>query len=44
MLPSIIAISVIDLLKTFFDVQAIADDKLMWLVFIHLTFVVSAIC
>ena len=42
-LSSIVAISAIDLLKAFFDVQAIADDKLMWLVLIHLTFVVTAI-
>jgi uncharacterized protein (TIGR00645 family) len=42
-LSSIIAISAIDLLKAFFDVQAVADDKLMWLVLIHLTFVVTAI-
>lgn len=42
-LSSIVAISAIDLLKAFFDVEAIADDKLMWLVLIHLTFVVTAI-
>lgn len=42
-LSSIVAISAIDLLKAFFDVQTIANDKLMWLVLIHLTFVVTAI-
>ena len=42
-LSSIVAISAIDLLKAFFDVQAIADDKLMWLVLMHLTFVLTAI-
>jgi uncharacterized protein (TIGR00645 family) len=42
-LSSIVAISAIDLLKAFFDVQAVADDKLMWLVLIHLTFVLTAI-
>jgi uncharacterized protein (TIGR00645 family) len=40
---SIVAISAIDLLKAFFDVEAMANDKLMWLVLIHLTFVVTAI-
>ena len=40
---SIVAISAIDLLKAFFDVQAMTNDKLMWLVLIHLTFVVTAI-
>ena len=42
-LSSIVAISAIDLLKAFFDVEAIANDKLMWLVLIHLTFVATAI-
>ncbi|HJT07745.1 MAG TPA: TIGR00645 family protein [Stellaceae bacterium] len=42
-LSSIVAISAIDLLKAFFDVETIADDKLMWLVLIHLTFVATAI-
>src|SRR6185437_2519729 len=42
-LSSIVAISAIDLLKAFFDVRAVADDKLMWLVLIHLTFVATAI-
>ena len=42
-LSSIVAISAVDLLKAFFDVQTIANDKLMWLVLIHLTFVATAI-
>lgn len=40
---SIVAISAIDLLKAFFNVEAMANDKLMWLVLIHLTFVLTAI-
>ncbi len=40
---SIVAISSIHLLKKFMNVQAIENDKLMWFVIIHLTFVVSAI-
>lgn len=40
---SIVAISSIHLLKAFMNVQVIENDKLMWYVIIHLTFVVSAI-
>jgi len=40
---SIIAISSIHLLKKFMDASEIENDKLMWYVIIHLTFVVSAI-
>ena len=40
---SIVAISAIDLLKAFFNVESMANDKLMWLVIIHLTFVVTAL-
>jgi uncharacterized protein (TIGR00645 family) len=40
---SIVAISAIDLLRAFFNVEAMANDKLMWLVLIHLTFVLTAI-
>lgn len=40
---SIVAISSIHLLKAFVNVEKIANDKLMWLVVIHLTFVVSAL-
>ena len=41
---SIVAISSIHLLKVFMNVERIPDnDKIMWYVLIHLTFVVSAI-
>ena len=40
---SIVAISSIHLLKKFMNAQTIDNDKLMWFVIIHLTFVVSAI-
>src|SRR5690606_31073670 len=39
---SIVAISSIHLLKMFMEVRNIDNDKLMWYVIIHLTFVVSA--
>lgn len=40
---SIVAISSVHLLKAFMDVDKIPNDKLMWLVIIHLTFVLSAL-
>ncbi len=40
---SIVAISSIHLLKVFMNAQQINNDKLMWYVLIHLTFVVSAL-
>lgn len=40
---SIVAISSIHLLKAFVKAHEIANDKLMWLVIMHLTFVVSAL-
>jgi uncharacterized protein (TIGR00645 family) len=40
---SIVAISSIHLLRAFMDAQKIANDKLMWYVIIHLTFVLSAV-
>jgi len=40
---SIVAISSIHLLKAFMAVQSIANDKLMWYVIIHMTFVLSAL-
>ncbi len=40
---SIVAISSIHLLKAFMNAQSIDNDKLMWYVIIHMTFVVSAI-
>jgi len=39
---SIVAISSIHLLKVFMNVQQIANDKLVWYVLIHITFVLSA--
>jgi uncharacterized protein (TIGR00645 family) len=40
---SIVAISSIHLLGAFLEAEQVANDKLMWLVIIHLTFVVSAL-
>jgi uncharacterized protein (TIGR00645 family) len=40
---AIVAISSIHLLKAFMEAQNIANDKLMWYVIIHLTFVLSAL-
>jgi len=40
---SIVAISSIHLLRAFMNAQQIPNDKLMWYVIIHLTFVVSAV-
>ncbi len=40
---SIVAISAIFLLRAFLDEAEVSADKLMWLVIIHLTFVVSAL-
>ncbi len=40
---SIVAISSIHLLKAFMDAEQIENDKLMWYVIIHMTFVFSAI-
>ena len=40
---SIVAISSIHLLKAFMAVEKIANDKLMWYVIIHMTFVLSAL-
>jgi uncharacterized protein (TIGR00645 family) len=40
---SIVAISSIHLLKAFMNASVVANDKLMWLVIMHLTFVVSAL-
>ncbi|BBL75235.1 TIGR00645 family protein [Methylomagnum ishizawai] len=39
---SIVAISSIHLLKVFMNVERMPDDKIMWSIFLHLTFVVSA--
>ena len=40
---SIVAISSIHLLRIFVNTEHIADNKLMWYVIIHMTFVVSAL-
>jgi uncharacterized protein (TIGR00645 family) len=40
---SIVAISSIHLLRVFLNVEKIPDNKIMWLVIMHLTFVVSAL-
>lgn len=40
---SIVAISSIHLLRIFMDIQSIPNDKLLWYVVIHLTFVLSAL-
>jgi uncharacterized protein (TIGR00645 family) len=40
---SIVAISSIHLLRKFMEVQHIDNDKLMWYVIIHMTFVISAV-
>jgi uncharacterized protein (TIGR00645 family) len=40
---SIVAISSIHLLRAFMNAPEIPNDKLMWYVIIHLTFVVSAV-
>ncbi|MBM5810370.1 MAG: TIGR00645 family protein [Gammaproteobacteria bacterium] len=40
---SIVAISSIHLLRIFMDAQKVQNDKIMWYVLLHLTFVVSAV-
>ncbi len=40
---SLVAISAVQLLKGFMDVQDVANDKLLWMTVIHLTFVVTAL-
>lgn len=40
---SIVAISSIHLLKVFMDVKTIPNDKILWYVVLHLTFVISAL-
>ncbi|MBH96919.1 MAG: hypothetical protein CMM56_00540 [Rhodospirillaceae bacterium] len=40
---SIVAISSIHLLKKFVEAETVTNDKLMWYVIIHLTFVISAL-
>ncbi len=40
---SIVAISSIHLLRVFMELEKIADNKLLWYVIIHITFVISAL-
>ncbi len=40
---SIVAISSIHLLEVFMNVQKIADDKILWSIALHVTFVISAL-
>jgi uncharacterized protein (TIGR00645 family) len=40
---SIVAISSIHLLKSFMNIETVPNDKLMWLVVIHMTFVASTV-
>ena len=40
---TIVTISAVQLLKAYLEVSAVANDKLLWMVVIHLTFVVSAL-
>ncbi len=40
---SIVAISSIHLLRIFMELQKVPDNKLMWFVIIHITFVLSAL-
>ena len=42
-MSSIAVISAIYLLELFFDIEEVPEGKLLWLVVIHLTFVVSAL-
>ena len=39
---AIVAISSIHLLKVFMDAENVANDKILWYVLMHLTFVISA--
>lgn len=39
---SIVAISSVHLLRLFMDVETILDNKIMWCVLIHMTFLISA--
>jgi uncharacterized protein (TIGR00645 family) len=39
----LVAISAIQLLRSYMDIEKVPNDKLLWLTIIHLTFVVSAL-
>lgn len=40
---AIVAISAIELLKIFMEARSVPDDKLLWMMLIQLTFVISAV-
>ena len=40
---TIVTISAVQLLKAYLEINTVANDKLLWMVVIHLTFVVSAL-
>jgi uncharacterized protein (TIGR00645 family) len=40
---TIVTISAVQLLKAYLEINTVANDKLLWLVVIHLTFVASAL-
>jgi len=40
---AIVVISAINLLQAFLEIEDITDDKLLWRVIVHLTFVTSAL-
>jgi uncharacterized protein (TIGR00645 family) len=40
---AIVVISAIDLLQAFLEIEDVANDKLLWRVIVHLTFVTSAL-
>ncbi|MGH6989381.1 MAG: YqhA family protein, partial [Stellaceae bacterium] len=42
-LIAIVTISAVQLLKAFMDIRDYTDDKLLWMVIIHLVFVVSGV-
>ena len=41
---SIVAISSIHLLRIFMDAKNVPNDKIMWYIILHMTFVLSALC
>ncbi len=43
LIASIVAISGIQLLKSFMNIKNVAENELMWMVIVHLTFVLSGV-
>lgn len=43
LIGSIVAISAIDLLKSFMNIKSIDHEEIMWMVIVHLTFVISGV-